>query len=853
MPLSATVKARDDLQKIAAVEINTTAKAGGAAVQLLVTDGWSLRNASDAPYLSRLLPGYTLEESTGSRAAPSAPQGTGLGGAISPNVLTMRVDNRDIAGGGNLNAWRDYYLPGSELIMLEGAPMDETGATVAFADFEEIFFGEIESARRVDVDGDGAAWEIRAVSHEGWNPTARIVRAVYRGFGFGAELDNSAGAPAAASLTATLGSAFTPTAGKYSFGVILDLVTLPSVNGVDGTLWDIGGKILATLKTSNDKITVTHNATTAELDYAFDTVDLGLVVVIRYDGSSLYLYVDGDRVATAAMATAPTTLTTACWFGRNAGNTTALDCKIWEIWLDNLDIGDDDAEARGVGPLYYDAGDADQQGIVQLWRFRENENTTTESLVQTAPADLTFTGTAAWINSFEGPDVQTENGIAGKTKPFIRGRVWFHRPQPIGNGAGTQTKPLYQAHLAGVGIINARIGGVNAVLAYSDTVTGLPMIAASGAQKSVVDNVDLAKVVQLLVRDDVTGRIGVYVELAANPGSNANDGTWEVQSVEGKRYVELRDLDGGSLVTVTANTDITIPAPNEFSDIDPDTPGNGIFQSERNLSTGSLQIDCDTVGESTPTPEVSADWLRAARDRTASTPLVYSLTSSLNTTWVGATGLQNRDWSLAIQPNADPTYQELWQNLLDSFFMWSSDTGRVGGNPACRMGHWHVPASGGTVFRSDQVVRGSIQEPSALPQSWRLVVRYRKNHNPVTDQNLPGAITPGGRELISSDWTEVEVGCDTSIRDNNPQAREVFWETHISRAYSAILLGRRIWEFLKEDRFWWPFRLDVRREEIDIGEDFTITHDGFGGETHFMLAAKTSIPTRRGIDVVAIS
>jgi hypothetical protein len=134
-------------------------------------------------------------------------------------------------------------------------------------------------------------------------------------------------------------------------------------------------------------------------------------------------------------------------------------------------------------------------------------------------------------------------------------------------------------------------------------------------------------------------------------------------------------------------------------------------------------------------------------------------------------------------------------------------------------------------------------------------MRYQPNHAPLGSRTLISGLTPGERKRLASDWSEIEVARDETMRNTIDDAREVFWETNSYDVNVALKAGQLIWDFLKNRRTWWAFRLDVLRDEFEVGEDITVDHPRLvsSGAEDFLVVAKTSVPTRRGVDVIAIS
>jgi hypothetical protein len=238
-----------------------------------------------------------------------------------------------------------------------------------------------------------------------------------------------------------------------------------------------------------------------------------------------------------------------------------------------------------------------------------------------------------------------------------------------------------------------------------------------------------------------------------------------------------------------------------------------------------------------------------------------SFTDNHDVTWVGATGERDTPWALGIPPGNDPTFLATSARLIESYFMWTSDTARVDIEPGpgitlaegIRAGHFAAPTGAGTLYRADQVVEETIQELDTLPPAWRIVVRYRPNYAP--QGQVPAAVSPGERAALLGTASELEVFRDETIRVDFDNAREVFWDVMFWDIEVAARIGQLLADFLKVPRTWWSFKMEIRPEDVLVGEQISVPHDRFdaSGAVDMVVQGKRGGITPRGVDLVTVS
>lgn len=879
MAVSDLVLRRLDRVKTVAVVVEThhkTERTDGALIPytLRVTDARYLRDG-DNLFLSRLLPGYQLEESTGARQPPDLgqdrlPRGTSIKGGAEPNRFRWEVSNRKDSTGNTLDAWQSLALCGSTVAVYRGAEMDEIGGAYSFSDYVEVFYGKIVACERGQ-----ESWTLEAVSPEGWHQDRGLSRRMYAGEGFGVYTLQAGGVDG---YLAGSGAVFVPTGGAYTFSCRVGFVTLPSSrvgNGGD-TLFryeKAGGQVVLNISVTEagDQVKLEHwNGFSDTLTFTGWTLtadDVGLVqdsqksksylpIGIRWDGTTAYLYVRGELVDSGTLSISPEATGTDVIIGRSGPGTQLGDFAIYEAWLSGEDVGHVTMRERQGGPLVY--ARAEQEDLWLVYKFLEGSvsgATVVHNLVYgSSAADVNLNGNAFFFDSLEGDDPDI-GGPRGNTKPLIIGGPIFNlavmpRNQVGLGGAG----PVYDISANTCALWRGRVDGARLQVYY--TLTASPassyLLKDLGPDnRSAVRSEAVARriIPRFIDTDGTVIRGGSEIEISASAGQ---DGIVYATEIRGEIYTFIESVwpgtPGGGLFT------LTIPAIGSTADLATENgslAGRSIIASRR--FQGTLTADVDSAA-STPNATEAYTLLKNLRDRDEDVEIGdVSLTDGHAITWVGPDGERFSRWAFAIAGAADVAYREGLAKLLESYFMWSTDTARVGNDLGVRMGLYAAPDGTGNVYSADQVVEESIQALATLPPAWRVVVRYRPNYSPFGERQIFGVMEDGERLALARDASEVEVFRDRSILRDFENAREVYWDTTLYDAKVAIRVGVQVADFLKVPRTWWSFRANIRPEAEEIGSQVTFEHQRFGGALPMVVHGKTHAIAPLGVDLITVS
>lgn len=595
MALTDRTKELDRIQKILCVDIVATHKTdrtGGVldTATLRITDGRFAIDSSGNQYEARLLPGYRRVRTTGTDSGSGSLLGTGIGPGTAPNTLSFSVNAAEDLAGNSLRSWQDYQLQGATVIARMGAVHDEHGAAIDFDDFEEEWYGFVKVAPRTSDD----VWQIQCVSPEGYRQDAPLVRRTYRGYGYGVRLDNSATAPlgtADAWLAGSGSAAFAPTSGKYSWGAILSVDSLPSAVGDTGVLFrlEVGGaiRLQVRFRSADDALNVVHNDGTTQTGATFDwdlsnvTVGEPFQIGCRFDAAEVHLYLASGFEESVALARDVGTGGIDVEVGRQTSSAQALDCTVYEVWLGNDDVGDTEMRRRLAGPL---RGDAENQTDLWMWHeFLEGGQLVPPSTTADLrfEVELTLGGTAAFLSSLEGDHPDVSPKPHGMTQGHVIGKCFNVPGTPLESALAIFEAARSDAD--SFDIRAARLDGAPAQVAFhrdgtwiiqstdfeglEDADLALLAIPRGGRTTPIKQLTEVEQLRQL--QTGGTGQQGSEVDIFGDGGIPTNDGQYEVIAVRQKLYVELQAPIGQSgyfgTVTgmpredLTASCEVTMP------------------------------------------------------------------------------------------------------------------------------------------------------------------------------------------------------------------------------------------------------------------------------------------------------
>lgn len=881
MAVSAAVLARLDRVKTVAIVIDThhkTERTGGALTPytLRVTDARFLRDGGDV-FLSRLLTGYQLEESTGARNPPSVgqarlPRGTSIKGGTEANRFRFEVSNVEDPASNTLDDWQELALCGSTVAVYRGAEMDESGASYGFDDYAEVFYGRITACERGQ-----ESWTFEALSPEGWRSDWGLVRRAYTGDGFGVALQYS---PSANAYLSGSGAAFTPTAGKYSFSCRIGFVTLPSSRVGNGAFTvfryeESGGTAVLNVSVTeaDDQVRVEHWDGTGDAltftGWKLTADDVGIVggasrrilaLGIRWDGSTAYLYVDGEQVGSGSLSVSPRATGTVVVMGRAGADVALGDFAIYEAWLSDDDVGDAAMRARQGGPLVYLR--EGQEDLWLLYKFLEGAlpvATETDDLVYDGSgANLSLNGPAAFIDSKEGDDPDIGGGPRGDTKPWVIGGPVFNFPVTQRNRAGLGgTGAVYDISASIFEAWRGRVDGARLQVYFSLGITPLPFrsallqnVGADGGSALSSEYVARRIIPEVRTPDGQLIRPGSEIEISESTGQ---DGVYSATVVRGETFVFVEPTWPGT-PSPGDSIRVTVPASSSTPDLS-HFGGNAQRSVVAGRSfQGQITVDGEDFINGKPNATEAYVLLRNVRDRDEATALEdVSDTAGHVVTWVGADGERYRRWAFGIAGAADVAYENALSQLLESYFMWTTDTARVGADFGVRAGIYQAPDGSGNVYSAAQVVDESIRALSTLPPAWRVVVRYRPNYANMGERQIRGVMDASERRALARDASEIEVFRDTSIRNDFEGAREVYWTTTIWDQETAIRIGQSVADFVRVPRTWWAFRAMIRPEAEEIGNQVTFNHPRFGASSNMVVHGKAHGIAPVGVDLVTVS
>lgn len=866
MTLPSAVKSRDDIPKTLALVITTSERSDFSAVTLRVTNGRSVRDASGNVYASRMLPGASLSRSTGSETAPGAPAGTGMGDPVSPNFFDFSLDNRPDGQDNTLDGYRDYLIQGSAVVVSLGAEYDTNGLPVAVADYEDQgrFY-----LLRPELGDD--TFRFRAMSHEGWQADQPLRRLRYLGLGpHGIDLPGDV----TKGVSGT-GSALAPTSG-YTIGMWVTIDQLPSITGVLADLIIIGDNSTDGFRLrvmTNDNIRLTHYSSTG-----FSSVLLTRFLLSSWEDDPAIIAGKPFNIVLRVAAPAGGASDVNFYIKGQPGGELSindnlddpaagevpigygLDGKIWQTWVFDEDIGDDLAKEYGAGPLVRDSS---MTTLIHLHNYNDwtGSATTVDDDVLATAVQLTLDAGVTFADSREGPDPNFPGigKVAGGTVPFAIGRRAAFPPVPIDpwdltweagrsgaitiHGGSIDGQPI-QIELDYTGVVPMRKTVETRNLNLGTTG------ATDDVALAVMSLEELAAVAIPEVRS--IARAGSRFEVS---GHATNNGIYTVVDVRGIDVYVFPDVAATDL---SGSCTLAIPATGDPGGWD-SSSADGLIVAPEPVA-GRLLLNLESLaGEAEPFPtieDVYALWAWA-KDRDDSTAGEIDLedfdwTPTVDITWVDDETLRLEPLSAGIYTGEDPVYRLELGEALDGCFCWSSNSATVGGLPGVRMGHWHVPAAGGTAYTEAQVVRGSFRELGARPPAWKLTILYRPRD--ITIQNTGGVLTPAEVDEATLEYSRVEIYRDEAIRSNYTSSVALEWKTPIYSLAGAKRLGQLIRAVVQEERRWWTFVLDVLPGDLEVGEDINVTHAKLpGGAADLMITAVSGTPGLRGASVIGYS
>ncbi len=787
-----------------AVVFHPKSRETGAARTLLFTDARALytgpgESPPNARFITRLMPTWKLKRAVAASG--------NLTGPSSIETASFDLENSD----GSLTFLKGLVWADQPFEVYLGSPRGPAGDVVAFSDYLRLFSGvtvQCTGTTQISISAIGRKSSLD-------NP---LVQNYYHGYGMGVLVP----ADGTSRLIGTASEDHN-VAGALAIewiGVLLGTHTgtgfapLFQVSNFYGLILSAAGALgFVTGASETDTSSIRFSAYTPPTG-----VPIYLAGVVAPDGVSVTLYAavwatnrtTGVAVGAAGFAlgalTVVGTLTMPVAVSKTdpdhgiplvgRAGTSSVGLHVWEIRLRAAAPDYDTLLASSDRPL--PAGGAGVTGILDAWRFGEDEGTT--ALSELRRVDLTLQGAASWKPSLDGDDPAVfSGGPLGQTKPTCWGPV-FHFPlvlldtqtrtygwrsPEINTGLATSTDIWGRLRANGVPLVPDETIALGAAGSISFGFDDPHVISLSGTDANTSLPMTAKRLVPGQLDPDRTGqRISVT-------GTSSNNGTFTIAkdgaggqpaiSPDGRDIRVEEVLISETLLAPTPVVIRTLAADRQYTYDLPNSTASLLVSTQ----AGAFGIDA-TGGP--------------AGAYTASALFGVVSDSTVDTSGL----LWNPNLAVGHLLNASTTRKAVLDSIALSAMAWwvEDETGSFRlitirppvGSPSRR-------------FRPEII---AIRNLSSTDPFSRITVGYGKNYLVVDKSNIPGSVPANLRSRLSTDYQLLPRSAGSATMKNFPQAkpRTEPFQTYLldDPAAASTWLDYAAPLFL-EERSWWEVTL----------------------------------------------